>query len=83
LEGSEDHGLEENCKTSLRSRFPKPYVACSGWVKEFAKHAKHLILLMKKAVDSVWGLDQKTSMEDFEASNHHRSLPSAIDYHSD
>jgi len=32
--------------------------------KDFARHAKPLILLMKKDTEFVWGMDQKASMED-------------------
>jgi len=34
------------------------------WVKDFPKHAKHLVHLTKKDVDLVWGPDQKVSMEE-------------------
>jgi len=34
------------------------------WVKDFTKWVKPFILLTKKDVDFVWGLDQKLSMED-------------------
>src|SRR5882724_3405541 len=34
------------------------------WVKDFARHMKPLILLMKKDTEFVWGMDQKAYMED-------------------
>jgi len=73
-----------NCKTLTEVQ---GFLSICGmlriWVKDFAKHAKHLVLLMKKAVNSVWGLDQKTSMEDLKQAIITDPCLQPIDYHSD
>jgi len=37
---------------------------CQDLVKDFARCVKPLVLLMKKDMEFVWGMDQKASMED-------------------
>jgi len=34
------------------------------WVKDFAKHARPLVILMQKDVEFVWGPEQDKAMED-------------------
>ena len=53
------------------------------WVKDFAKHAKPLVLLMKKDVEFVWGSYQKTSTEDLKQAIITAPCLWPIDYHSD
>ena len=34
------------------------------WVKDFAKHTRPLVILMKKGMELMWGLEQEEAMED-------------------
>jgi len=47
------------------------------WVKDFAKHVKPLILLMKKDVEFILGNGSESVHGGFEVSNSHHSLPLA------
>ena len=53
------------------------------WVKDFVRHAKPLILLMKKDMEFVWGTDQKASMEDLKQVIVTAPCLRPIDYHTD
>jgi len=53
------------------------------WVKDFAKCSRPLVILTKKEMDFVWGLEQRASMEDLKQAIITAPCIRPIDYHSD
>ena len=53
------------------------------WVKDFSKCARPLVVLTKKDINFVWGLEQKVSMEDLKQAIVTAPCLWPIDYHSD
>jgi len=53
------------------------------WVKDFAKHARPLVILTKKEMDFVWGPEQRASMEDLKQVIVTAPCLQLIDYRSD
>src|SRR5882724_8359432 len=53
------------------------------WVKDFVRHMKPLVLLTKKDMEFVWGMDQKASMEDLKQVIVMAPCLRPIDYYTD
>src|SRR5882724_4768137 len=53
------------------------------WVKDFAKRARPLVILIKKEMDFVWGPEQRASMEDLNQAIITAPCLWLIDCHSD
>jgi len=53
------------------------------WVKDFVKHTRPLVILMKKDVEFVWGPEQEKVMEDLKQAIFTALCLQSIDYHCD
>src|SRR5882724_9708716 len=53
------------------------------WVKDFEKHARLLVILMKKDVEFMWGPEQEKAMEDLKQAIIMAPCLQPIDYHCD
>src|SRR5882724_11309316 len=82
-QGSEDYRLARLQYSHGGSRFPRHMQHHQNLGQDIARHVKPLVLLTKKDMEFVWGMDQKASMEDLKQAIVMAPCLRLINYHTD